>query len=135
MAFFEWIFFPDYHQIERAFFARTGIFPAMHALVIKEELYRQNRWLATSIYKACEEAKRISLAQTKFTGALRFMLPWLPEALEEIDQVFGGDPWRYGIRDNVKTLDAFNQALVSDRFLSAPLSLDEVFVPIEGLSA
>jgi 4,5-dihydroxyphthalate decarboxylase len=127
--------FPDYHQVERAFFARTGIFPAMHALVMREELYRKNRWLATSVYKACEEAKRLSLAQTRFTGALRFMLPWLPEALEEIDEVFGGDPWRYGIKDNVKTLDAFNQALVADQFLSAPMSLDEVFVPIEGLSA
>ena len=44
--------FPDYHPLEVEYFRRTGIFPAMHALVIREELYRQHRWLGTSLYKA-----------------------------------------------------------------------------------
>jgi 4,5-dihydroxyphthalate decarboxylase len=126
--------FPDYHAVEVDYYKRTGIFPTMHALVIREEVYRNNRWLATSLYKACEQAKNLSLAQTRFTGALRFMLPWLTESLEEIDDVFGGDPWPYGVAANRKTLDAFNQALVDDGFLDAPLDLNQVFVPIEGLA-
>lgn len=127
--------FPDYHPLEVEYFRRTGIFPAMHALVIREELYRQHRWLGTSLYKACEEAKNRSLAQTRFTGALRFMLPWLTESLEEVQAVFGSDPWPYGVAANRRMLDAFNQALVEDGFLAAPLKLDEVFVPVEGLTA
>ena len=107
----------------------------MHALVIRDSVYRDNRWHATSLFKACQAAKNLSLAQTQFTGALRFMLPWLTESLEEIDDVFGGDPWPYGLAPNRKMLDAFNQALVDDHFLDAPMKLEDVFVPIEGLTA
>jgi 4,5-dihydroxyphthalate decarboxylase len=127
--------FPSYHEMEIEYYKKTGVHPVMHGLVIKEDVYRSNKWLATSLYKACEAAKNASLAQTQFTGALRFMLPWLVEALEEIETVFGGDPWPYGLEPNRRTLEAFNQALVDDGLLQAPMKLEDVFVPIEGLSA
>jgi 4,5-dihydroxyphthalate decarboxylase len=126
--------FPNYHEIERDYFKRTGVFPGMHALVIRDDLYRENRWLATSLFKACNSAKAASIEQTRFTGALRFMLPWLTESLEEIDEVFGGDAFPYGIDPNRKMLDAFNRALIDDGFLSEPMKLEDVFVPIEGLA-
>jgi 4,5-dihydroxyphthalate decarboxylase len=126
--------FPNYHEIEREYYKRTGVFPGMHALVMKESLYRENRWLATSIYKACNAAKKASLEQTAFLGALRFMLPWLMESLDEIREVFpGADPFVYGLGPNRKMLDAFNQILVEDGWLDAPMKLEDVFVPIEGL--
>ena len=62
------------------------------------------------------------------------MLPWLPEAMKEIDHLFGGDPWPYRLEVNRKLLDAFNQALVDDGFIPAPMKLEEVFVPVEGCS-
>jgi 4,5-dihydroxyphthalate decarboxylase len=126
--------FPNYHEVEREYYRRTGVFPGMHALVIRDEVYQENRWLATSVFKACNAAKIMSLEQAQFTGALQFMLPWLTEALEEIDEVFGGDPWPYGLGPNRRMLDAFNQILVDDGFLPAPLKLEDVFVPIEGLA-
>ncbi len=127
--------FPDFHAAERRYFQETGIFPIMHALVVREEIYRDNRWLATSLYKACDAAKIKAQRQAKFSGALRFMLPWLAEHLEELEQVFGADPWPYGVPANRKALDAFGRHLVEDGFYAAPLPLDEVFVPVEGLSA
>jgi 4,5-dihydroxyphthalate decarboxylase len=122
--------FPNFHQTEREYFRSTGIHPIMHALVIRTDLYDEHPWLAKSVFEACESAKRLSLAQTRFTGALRFMLPWLVEDLEEIDDVFGGDPWPYGIDGNTSALDAFNRYLVEDGFYSEPLPLGEVFVPV-----
>lgn len=127
--------FPNYHQEEVDYFKRTGVFPGMHALVIRQDVYRANRWLATSLFKACNQAKAFSLRQTNFTGSLRFMLPWLTESLEEIDDLFGGDPWPYGLEANRKMLDAFNLALADDGFLAEPMKLEEVFVPVEGYSA
>jgi 4,5-dihydroxyphthalate decarboxylase len=126
--------FPDYHRTEREYYQRTGVFPGMHALVIREDVYRANRWLATSLFKACNQAKAISLRQTNNTASLRFMLPWLTESVEEVDELFGGDPWPYGLEANRKMLDAFNQALVDDGYLAAPMKLEEVFVPVEGYS-
>jgi len=60
----------------------------MHALVLREEVYRTNRWVANNIYKACEKAKSLALARARFSGSLQFMLPWLAEHLEKVDRVF-----------------------------------------------
>lgn len=127
--------FPDYHRVERAYFEKTGIFPIMHGLVLRETLYREHRWLANNIYKACERSKAIALEKARFSGSLQFMLPWLAEHLEEIQDVFGGDPWGYGIEPNRKALEAFSRYLVADGLLQKPMSPEEVLVPIDGLAA
>ncbi|MBX9842992.1 MAG: ABC transporter substrate-binding protein [Xanthobacteraceae bacterium] len=127
--------FPDYHAVERAYFEKTGVFPIMHGLVIREALYRDHRWIAGHVYKACESAKRIALDKMRFSASLQFMLPWLGEHLEEIQTVFGGDPWAYGIAANRKALENFSRYLVADGLLKAPMAPEEVFVPIDRVSA
>jgi 4,5-dihydroxyphthalate decarboxylase len=127
--------FPHYHETERTYFVKTGIFPIMHGLVIRTPLYEQHRWIADRMYRACELSKRIALEKMRFSGALQFMLPWLGEQLEEIQTLFGGDPWAYGIEANRKALESFSRYLVADGLLQAPMTPEEVFVPIDGGSA
>jgi 4,5-dihydroxyphthalate decarboxylase len=43
--------FPDYRTIEEEYFRRTQIFPIMHFVVIREDVYRANRWLRRALYK------------------------------------------------------------------------------------
>ena len=124
--------FPDYHATERDSFRSTGVFPIMHALVIREDLYRAHPWLGTSIYKACDAAKSLAQKQARSSHATRFMLPWLRAHLDELEQVFGQDPWPYGLAQNRKTLEAFHQFLLDDGFLSEPISLHDVFAPVGG---
>ena len=68
----------------------------------------------------------------RFLDALRYMLPWLASDLDEIDQVFGGDPWAYGIEPNRKTLEALVEALHSQAMISAKPTLQELFAPVRG---
>jgi 4,5-dihydroxyphthalate decarboxylase len=84
--------FPDYRQVERDYFRRTGICPIMHLVVVKKAVYDKNPWIAESLAKALEESRRLALQDMQYPGALRFMLPWLAYDLEEIDEIFGGDP-------------------------------------------
>ena len=35
--------FPDYRTAERDYYKRTGIFPIMHALGIRRDIYEKNR--------------------------------------------------------------------------------------------
>ncbi|MHA1109070.1 MAG: ABC transporter substrate-binding protein [Alphaproteobacteria bacterium] len=83
--------FPDYRATERDYFARTGHFPIMHTMVFREKLYRDNPWIAESMFRACEASKQAALEQMRFSGALCTMSPWLPADMEEIDELFGGE--------------------------------------------
>lgn len=119
--------FPDTHDVERAYFRRTGIFPIMHGLVVRAALLDDHPWLAGALVDACARAKAKALAGIRFTGSLRYMLPWLREAIEEIDELFEGDAWPIGVEPNRAALDAFNRYLVGDGFLSQPIALERVF--------
>jgi 4,5-dihydroxyphthalate decarboxylase len=123
--------FSDYHARERDYFRRTGIFPIMHVMVMRRTRYEQHPWLASSIYKACETAKVMSLAQARFSGALSYMLPWMHEQLDEMDELFGDDPWPNGLTKNRSTLETFARMLVADGFLDTPPRIEDIFVPVE----
>lgn len=123
--------FPDYRTIERAFYENTGIFPIMHALVMREDLHREKPWVAENIAKACEDSKKWALSQMRFTGTMRYMVPWLNHEVEEIDSLFGGDPYPYGVEPNRKTLKTLMQYLVDQGFVTAPApKIDEMFAPM-----
>ena len=74
--------FPDYPAVEKAYYRRTGIFPIMHTVVIRRDVYERNPWIATSLYEAFELAKRAGEARIRVTGPLAVALPWLPAHLE-----------------------------------------------------
>src|SRR6202790_898113 len=51
--------FEDYHKVERAYYLETRIFPIMHTIAIRREVYEKNRWVAQSLYKAFVQAQRM----------------------------------------------------------------------------
>ena len=123
--------FPDYRQVERDYYLKTGVFPIMHTMVIKEDLYQSSPWLAQSVYKAMEESKRLCLEEMQFTGAMRYMLPWLYDDLDEIGGVFGSnDPWPYGVEANATILSTLQGYLVEQGFIREARPLEELFTPI-----
>ena len=123
--------FPNYRQVEQDYYRQTGVSPIMHTMVINEELHQARPWVAQSIYKAMEEAKRLCLEEMQFTGAMRYMLPWLYHDLDEISGVFGAeDPWPYGVEANRTTLSALQRYLAEQGFIKEVLPLEELFAPI-----
>jgi 4,5-dihydroxyphthalate decarboxylase len=122
--------FPDHRAVERAYWEKTGIFPIMHTLVMHESFHASHPWVAEAMYKACEAAKRWCVEQMRFSGALRYMLPWLLDEIDEMDAMFGGDPWPYGLEPNRKTLEAMAQFLVDQHFVASKPAIDPLFAPI-----
>ena len=64
-------------------------------------------------------------------GTLRYMLPWMAAEIEEIDDVFGGDPWPYGIGPNRASLEALVQYLADQHLIEKLVPIEHLFVPIE----
>jgi 4,5-dihydroxyphthalate decarboxylase len=124
--------FPDYRALERKLFEMTKIFPIMHLIAIRRDLYERHRWIARSFYKAFVESKRRALARMRYAGSLAYMLPWLMAEIEEIDEVFGGDAWPYGVAANRPTLQALVQYMWEQHFIAKPIPIEEMFVPLPG---
>jgi len=122
--------FPDYRDVEKAFYKKTGIFPIMHTLVVNEELYRKHPWVAESMYKAFVQSRDWCLQQMRFSGTMRYTLPWLFADIDEMDEVFGSDPWSYGLEPNRATLEALIKYLHDQKFLAKRVAIEDMFAPI-----
>jgi 4,5-dihydroxyphthalate decarboxylase len=122
---------PNHHALERELYQRERIFPIMHLVAIRRALYEQHPWIATNLYAAFVESKRIALARLRYAGSLAAMLPWLQDELEEIDEIFpGGDPFAYGVEPNRPTLQALVQYMVEQHFIPRAMPIEELFVPL-----
>jgi 4,5-dihydroxyphthalate decarboxylase len=122
--------FPDYREVEKDYYRRTNIFPIMHTVVMRREVYEANRWVPASLFEAFELAKRRGRERLLVTGPLAVALPWIPADLEEIDEVFGGqDPWVYGIEANRHVLNAMVEMSVEQGLASRRVSVEDLFVP------
>ena len=111
--------FPDSRAVERAYYQATHIFPIMHLIVINRDVYEQNPWIGNSLYKGLVDAKAKALARMRKTGAHPYMLPWVHHDIEEINDVFAGDPFPYGVEANRPTLEALVQYMAEQHFISA----------------
>ena len=124
--------FPDFHKVELDYFRRTRIFPIMHLVAMRRDVYERYPFVATSLYQAMERAKNIALVKMRDTGALRYMLPGMTAEIDTIDEVFGGDPWPYGIEPNRPTLEALVRYLAEQSLIKGPIPVQDLFVPIYG---
>ena len=66
----------------------------------------------------------------KNLAALRYMLPWLTDDLDEIDDLFNGDPWPYGIENNLPTLNTLMQYMVEQGVIEKNIALNDLFLPV-----
>ena len=124
--------FPNYVEMEREYYKRTGIYPIMHLVAIKKEVHERYPFVASSLYDAFVESKRIALKHMYNLRALRYMTPFLMRDIDEIHEIFNGDPWPYGVEKNRRTLEALVTYLVDQHLIAAPVKVDDLFVPTYG---
>ena len=118
--------FPDYKEIELAYFRRTGIFPIMHVTTIKQEIVDKFPWVPTNLTKAFEAAKAI--AYQRIANPRVVPLAWVRTALEEQEETLGRDPWAYGLTPaNRKNLETVLRYTFEQGMISKMLPLDALF--------
>ena len=119
--------FPDFRRVEREYYERTGIFPIMHTIVVKEELTRQHPWLPRALYEAFAEAKRLAYRRLADTAALAYVLPWLVAEVEETRALMGDDPFPYGVARNRKTVETLAGYSFRQNLAPRRLTAEELF--------
>jgi 4,5-dihydroxyphthalate decarboxylase len=124
--------FPNYVELEKEFYLRTKIYPIMHLIAIRKDVYEKYPFIATSLYDAFVKAKKIALEKMFNLRALRYMTPFLMRDIDEIHEIFNGDPWPYGIEPNRPTLEAFMTYLTDQSLIAAPVPVEDLFVPTYG---
>jgi 4,5-dihydroxyphthalate decarboxylase len=118
--------FENFVPVEQEYYTRTGIFPIMHTLVIRRDIYEKNRWVAQSLYKAFAESQQETYKDLYETAALKTMLPFLTE---ETQRVMGKDFWPYGFKENEKTLETFLRYHFEQGLSKRLLTPKELFAP------
>jgi 4,5-dihydroxyphthalate decarboxylase len=96
--------FPDIRAIERDCFRRTGCFPPQHLIILRRDVWEQNKWIARSLTDAfirCND--QFAATQRNFP----YVSPWLDAELEETEAVMGKDFHPYGFEENRKVIDVF----------------------------
>lgn len=120
--------FADPRQAETEHFRRTGIFPIMHVIVIREEFYRRHPWVAQSLYKALLESKNHCIDAIYRNDAIHAALPWTAQHAEDIRELMGADFWPYGVKSNDATLETFLRYSFEQGLTAKKLSPEELFV-------
>ena len=123
--------FPDFKEVERQYYRRTEIFPIMHTVALRRDIYGRYPWAAQSLYRAFCQAKERAIEQASGLGAPPVTLPWFFHEIEETMALMGKDFWPYGLSQNIRTLEKLiaymaQQALIPSA--SAP-SVKELFAP------
>lgn len=119
----------NFRAVERDYYRRTKIFPTMHTVALREEVYEKNPWVAQSLCKAFAESKRICQESMYEFSALKYMLAWSIAEMEEEREIFGEDLWPYGLAANRHVLEALVQYAHEQGLLKSRLDLKSLFAP------
>lgn len=122
--------YPDYRQVEEKYFTETGIFPIMHTIAIRRDVYEQNRWVARSLFDAFRQAKEISQQRLNNIQFSHIPTMWgSDDARRAQEMARSPDPFPYGIEENLKTLGPFLGFCAEQGVTSRRLTPDDLFVP------
>ncbi len=112
---------------EEAYWRSTGIFPIMHVVAIRGDVYRVHPWVAMNLFRAFDEARRRAVARLFEVTASRIPLPWGPATAERWVGLFGGEYWPYGVEPNRATLDAFCRYAADQGICHRRLAPEDLF--------
>ncbi|SFO55680.1 4,5-dihydroxyphthalate decarboxylase [Pseudonocardia ammonioxydans] len=121
--------FRDPRAEEERYAAETGIFPIMHTVVLRRDVYDAHPWVARSLFTAFERAKALTEVRMGEVAANPYMVPWLVDELERTRSLLGQDFWPYGLDANRSVLEVFLRYAHEQGLTARRWAADELFAP------
>lgn len=122
--------FKDYQEAERDYYRRSGHFPIMHALGVRNDVLADNPWLPGRLYEAFSEAKRLSDVDLFELRAPKIGLPWIASHARDTADVMGADFWSYGLEANRPTLELMTRYAYEQGLAVRKQGVEELFAPL-----
>ena len=116
---------PNFREMEKAYYLRTKIFPIRHVVVVKNAILERHPWVARSLVDAFTKAKEIGIKHVSDTR--RSFLAWYGAELEEERELFGADAWPYNIKDNRVALETMTRYAEMVGITERKLEIKELF--------
>ena len=116
--------FRDANTETRRYFAKTGIYPINHAVVIKRELYERHPWLALNLYHAFVAAKEDVERETAETLKSYFDTGLIDPAAK---QALQADPKAYGMKASRNVIETVAQYVHEQGLTDHRVAVEELF--------
>jgi 4,5-dihydroxyphthalate decarboxylase len=121
------LLFPRVREAEVDYYKRSGIFPIMHTVVVKNSVLERHPWVAVSLMQAFQQAKE--LCYRHMQDPRNPALVWASEVLREQGEALGADPWPYGLEPNRKALEAVVRYQHEQGMIRKRPAVEELFFP------
>jgi 4,5-dihydroxyphthalate decarboxylase len=121
--------FDNYKEVETDYYKKTRIFPIMHTVAFREDLWREHPWIAVSLFTAFQKSKELAYNALNSFGPYKISLAWFREPVTEQQQILGDDPWAYGVRQNSHVIATLVSYLHQQGLIDRRLETREIFAP------
>jgi 4,5-dihydroxyphthalate decarboxylase len=119
--------FPDFGELERAYYARTRIFPSMHVLLVRRVVLDQDPWVGPALFDAFTAAKQAALDRLR-QDRQRSTMMWFRALWEEERAAVGtGDPYPWGVRATLGEIAQLQEFAVEQGILDRPHPITVLF--------
>ena len=118
--------FPDKRKEMARYFAKTGIYPINHAVVIKRELYEKHPWLALNLYHVFMAAKTHVEQETTEAMQSYFDTGLVDPASE---RGLKNDPKAYGMEASRPVIETIAQYVFEQGLTDRKVEVEELFAP------
>ena len=130
--------FPDQHAEGRRFFAKTGLYPINHGVVVRRSVLEKHPWVALNLYKAFVAAKEMGVVQMTASLEPYFATGLVASGKAEaasdtlgpgMRQALAGDPLGYGIKAARPVLETITKYVHEQGLTKERVRLEDVFWP------
>jgi 4,5-dihydroxyphthalate decarboxylase len=118
--------FPDRAAEGRRYYAKTGIYPINHTVVVRRSLLERHPWVALNLYSAFAAAKNEVARQGELYLSNYFTTGLLGD---EVRRALATDPMTYGVKGAGKVLETIAQYVHEQGLTARRVDLAEVFAP------
>jgi 4,5-dihydroxyphthalate decarboxylase len=122
--------FADTRAVEQAYYRKSGVYPLMHAVGIRNSLIAQHPWMARAAFDAFRKAKEIAVADLQKLAAFSITLPWVEAEFRATQAVLGKDIWPYAIEANRNAIETLCRYLHEQGFTTRRMRTEELFAPM-----